>query len=49
MSKNHYLNIENQEGGKIYLSASDGEFVYSATCNNKEDFLKYLMKKRICG
>lgn len=45
MDINHYLNIENQEDGKIYLSASDGEFVYSATCNNKEDFLKYCDEK----
>lgn len=39
--KNHYLNIENQADGKIHLSASDGVFGYSATCNDKEDFLKY--------
>lgn len=39
--KNHYLNIENQEDGKIYMSAFDGAFGYSATCNDKEDFLKY--------
>lgn len=39
--KNNYLKIENQEDGKIYLSASDGVFGYSATCDDKEDFLKY--------
>ena len=39
--KNRYLYIKNQKDGKIDLSASDGVFGYSATCNDKEDFLKY--------
>lgn len=43
--KNCYLKIENQEDGKIYLSAEDGVFGYSATCDNKEDFLKYCDEK----
>lgn len=43
--KNHYLNIEIQEDGKIYLSASDGVFSYSATCENKEEFLEYCNEK----
>ena len=43
--KNNYLYIENQEDGKINLSASDGVFGYSATCDDKEDFLKYCDEK----
>ena len=43
--RNLYLNIENQENGKIYLSASDGVFGYSASCNDKEEFLKYCDEK----
>ena len=45
MIKNHYLNIENQSDGKIYLSASDGVFGYSCPCNDKEEFLKYCDEK----
>lgn len=44
-SDNLYLNIENQEDGKIYLSAYDGVFGYSAPCNDKEDFQKYCDEK----
>lgn len=43
--KNNYLHIENQADGKIYLSAEDGVFGYSATCDDKEDFLKYCDEK----
>lgn len=43
--KNHYLYIKNQKDGKINLSASDGVFGYSATCNDKEDFIKYCDEK----
>ena len=43
--ENLYLNIENQEDGKIYLSAYDGVFGYSAPCNDKEDFQKYCDEK----
>lgn len=42
--KNHYLNIE-KEDGKIYLSASDGVFGYSVTCEDKEEFLEYCDEK----
>ena len=45
MSKNHYLNIEKQADGKIFLSAFDGVLGYSATCDDKEDFLKYCDEK----
>lgn len=45
MIKNHYLNIENQEDGKIYLSAEDGVFGYSATFEDKEEFLEYCDEK----
>ena len=43
--RNLYLNIKNQEDGKIDLSASDGVFGYSATCNDREDFLRYCDEK----
>lgn len=44
-SDNLYLNIENQEDGKIYLSAYDGVFGYSFPCDDKEDFQKYCDEK----
>ena len=43
--KNHYLYIKNQKDGKIDLSAFDGVFGYSATCDDKEDFIKYCDEK----
>lgn len=43
--KNQYLKIENQEDGKIDLSASDGVFGYSATFEDKEEFLEYCDEK----
>ena len=43
--KNHYLNIKSQENDKIDLSASDGVFGYSATLENKDDFLRYCDEK----
>ena len=43
--KNNYLHIENQADGKIYLSAEDGVFGYSAIFDDKEDFLKYCDEK----